>query len=224
MRKFLILSFLSLFISSLSIIAAPKGVSPQQAKADEIMESENYIYGQGLGEDPEEAYEAALHDMVRKISLTVKGSTHTELMGGIASDGTDLSSEVFKSVLDSYTTPASLEGVEVISLSDGPEFVRFVYIPKENVEKMHKRRRNNVADLARSGIRARDNGKIDDALRHLYRSYVLLQSLPTPSEVVENVDGEERVLANWLPGAIQDIITKVSFGIASVKKDETDPD
>ncbi len=199
--------------------------SPTRQKAEEIMrQPDKYIYGEGFGADPEEAYTAALHDMVRKISITVQGSTHSTLTGGVSADGQDLSSEQFSSVVDSYTTPASLEGVEVLALSDAPDFMRFVYMPKKNVEKMHERRRNNVADLARSGITARDRGKVDDALRNLYRSYVLLQSLPAPSEVVEFVDGQNRVLANWIPEAMRDIVNKVSFGIASVKKDEIDPD
>ena len=220
----LIAAVLSLLITAPGAHAAPKE-TPEQKKAEEIRgQEERYIYGEGIANDPEEAYTAALHDMVRKISVTVSGHTHSELTGGIAADGSDLTSEQFKSVVDSYTTPASLEGVQTISLSDGPEFSRFVYMPVENIRKMHERRRNNVADLARSGIRARDNGKIDDALRHLYRAYVLLQSLPAPSEVTEMVDGEQRVLSNWIPDAMKDIINKVSFGIASVKKDDTDPD
>lgn len=219
----IILFLISCLVSPVSFAA--KKETPQQKQANEIMEKpEMYIYGIGHAEDPEEAYEAALHDMVRKISITVQGSTHSEMSTGVAADGSDLSSEKFKSVVDSYTTPASLEGVQVITLSSGPEFEQFVYMPKANVELMHQRRRNNVADLARSGIRSRDNGKVDDALRHLYRAYVLLQSLPAPSEVMEFVDGEYRKLNNWIPDAMGDIISKVSFGIASVKKGDADSD
>lgn len=212
------------FIFSLPILAAKKE-TPQQKMANEIMDNtEKYIFGRGISEDPEEAYSAALHDMVRQISLTVQGSMHSEMTGGFASDGTDLSSEQFKSVLDSYTTPVSLEGVQVITLQSEPEFEQFVYMPRANIEKMIQRRRTNVADLAREGVTARNKGKVDDALRLLYRSYVLLQSLPAPSEVLEHVDGEYRKLDTWIPEAMSDIMSKVSFGIASVNKDEDNPD
>lgn len=217
--------FLFSFILINCNIYAAKKVSPFQSKADMIMaQPETYIYGIGYSEDPEEAYNAAVHDMVRKISLTVTGRSIIESTNVLDADGTVTTTENFESVVESYTAPASLEGVESMPLSDGPEFCMFVYMPKANIEKMHKRRRNNVGDLARAGIRARDNGKVDDALRHLYRAYVLLQSLPAPSGVEEIVDGEKRVLANWIPEAMSDIINKVSFGIASVKKDETDPE
>lgn len=204
---------------------AAKKDSPESRKAEEIMaDTENYTYGVGYGADPEEAYTAALHDMVRKISQTVSGHTSAVSSDVMGADGKTETKEEFNSVIESYTTPASLEGVETIVFDEGTECRRFVYMPKKNIEKMHARRRNNVADLARSGIRARDNGKVDDALRHLYRAYVLLQSLPAPSEVVETVDGESRVLENWIPEAMRDIINKVSFGIASVKNDGEDAD
>ena len=219
-----ILLTLVFLLPGISCVLAAKE-TPERKKANGIMEAvDEYIFGTGSGEDPEEAYSAALHDMVRKISVTVQGSAHGEATEVTRADGTTELSERFSSVVDSYTTPASLEDVQVIALSDGPEFERFVYMPRKNIEKMHRRRRDNVADLARSGIRARDRGKVDDALRHLYRSYVLLQSLPAPSEVVENVDGEPRVLANWLPEAMRDIVNRVTFGVASVRQDGDDPE
>ncbi|MBD5356321.1 MAG: hypothetical protein HDR88_04860 [Bacteroides sp.] len=225
LKNNLILIVFSLLFSLPMLAAKKKEITPQQKMANEIMENtEKYIFGRGISEDPEEAYNAALHDMVRQISLTVQGSTHSEMTGGFASDGTDLSSEQFKSVLDSYTTPVSLEGVQVITLQSEPEFEQFVYMPRANIEKMIQRRRTNVADLARNGVGARDKGKVDDALRYLYRSYVLLQSLPAPSEVIEFVDGEYRKLDTWIPDAMGDIMSKISFGIASVNKDEDNPD
>lgn len=220
----LIVPILAVILFGVSSAMAAKE-TPERRRANEIMaDKENYTYGMGFGDDPEEAYNAALHDMVRKISVTVKADSHTVSSEVMNADGSMTSTESFNSVIDSYTTPASLEGVQVIELGEAPAFERFVYMPSKNIEKMHRRRRNNVADLARSGIRARDNGKVDDALRHLYRSYVLLQSLPAPSEVVENVDGEPRVLANWLIDEMRDIVNKVSFGVASVKQDEDDPE
>lgn len=222
-KRLLILIFLA--IGGVAASPAARNESPQAKKAEEIMaDTENYIYGVGYGADPEEAYSAALHDMVRKISQTVSGHTSSVASDIMGPDGKSVTTEQFNSVVESYTTPASLEGVEVLLIGEEPECRQFVYMPKKNIERMHARRRNNVADLARSGIRARDNGKVDDALRHLYRAYVLLQSLPAPSEVVETVDGESRVLENWIPEAMRDIVNRVSFGIASVTKDEEDPD
>lgn len=217
------LTAVPLFFCSFAAAGVSDDDTRLPAKVVEIMDDkENYIFGISYGDDPEETYQAALNDMVRKISVRVNGFTTTEMGNMIDKDGNVISSELFRSVIESYTTPASLEGVEVLEIEPGNG--RFVYMPRENIAKMYRRRSNNIADLARSGIRARDKGKVDDALRHLYRAYVLLQSLPDPSEVVETVDGEERKLVNWIPDAMRDIINKVSFGIASVKPDEIDPE
>ena len=94
----------------------------------------------------------------------------------------------------------------------------------EDTSEMLERQRRVVGDLARAGVAERNNGKVDDALRHLYRAYVLLQSLPSPSEETAKVGGEERQLSTWIPQTMQDIIGKVSFGVASVRNDEEDPE
>lgn len=225
MMNYKLLVFILSAVFAIIPISAAKNDSPQSVKAEKIMaDSDNYIYGIGYGADPEEAYNAALHDMVRKISQTVSGHSSAVISDKMGSDGKTVTEEQFNSVIESYTAPASLEGVETFILSENPEYQQIVYMPKKNIKKMYMRRRNNVADLARSGIRARDNGKVDDALRHLYRAYVLLQSLPSPSEVVETVDGETRVLENWIPEAMRDIVNRVSFGIATVKNDDEDLD
>ncbi len=219
----LILALMTCLLPFLPSVA--KKLTPEQQKANEIMQnSDVYIYGIGVSEDSEEAYDAAIHDMVRKISITVRGVTHSESSEELSADGRSNSTEKFKSVLDSYTTPASLEGVQLIILKSGPEYEKFVYMPKANVDKMHDRRRYNVENLARDGVRARNNGKIDDALRHLYRAYVLLQSLPTPSDVFAHVDDGYHKLDTWIPEEMGNIMSKMKFGIASVSKDENDAD
>lgn len=217
MRIISLISLLALWVAS----AVAADLNSTLAKVEMIKSMpEIYISGTGFGADPEEAYNAAVHDMVRQISQNVSGSSYGQVTEETQSDGTVNTTEQFSSVVESYTTPASLEGVQVVALGGAPDFERFVYMPRENIRKMHDRRRRNVADLARSGVKARDKGKVDDALRHLYRAYVLLQSLPDASDVREKIDGEEQNLDSWLPEAMRDIVNKVSFGIASVSDDE----
>ncbi len=207
------------------LASAAKKENPELKRVSEIKgNTEMYIYGEGYGMDREEAYHGALYDMVRKISVTVMGSVHTETSEEYGDGTSSRSSEKFRSVVDSYTSTECLEGVREIVLDDGPGYHFFVYMPKANVELMHQRRQKHVADLARNGVTARDNGKVDDALRYLYRSYVLLQSLPHPSEVTEYVDDGDRKLDIWLPEAMDEIVRKVSFGVASVGNDTSDPD
>lgn len=216
---------LILFTLSTSLYAVKPKETPEQKHAEEIKNwPDLYIYGVGFGADPEEAYNAALHDMVKKISMTVSGHTSGMAKEEMQADGNIVSTEQFTSVVESYTTPASVEGVQVIAIGGAPDFERFVYMPRENIRKMHDRRRSNVADLARSGAKAIENGKVDDALRNLYRAYVLLQSLPNASEVKEKINGVEETLYIWLPEKMRDIVNRVSFGIASVEQDSDNPE
>lgn len=220
-RKVSIILSLILIGLSTSLYAAKPKETPEQKRAEEIKKFPDlYIYGIGYGGDAEEAYNAALHDMVKKISMKVSGHTTGMATDVLQADGSTITTEQFTSVVESYTTPASVEGVQVIALGGAPDFERFVYMPRENIRKMHERRQRAVGDLVRLGVRAAENGKVDDALRHLYRGYVLLQSLPNSSEVKEKINGEEEVLEYWIPEKMRDIINKVSFGIASVSQDE----
>lgn len=216
-RKILLLLAVLLPVAA----GAAKKETPEQKRVREIMaDTENYIYGTGYSADREEAYNAALHDMVRKISVTVAGKTHMEM----SEDSDGKSSEKLNSVIDSYTNSASLEGLDQILLKTDPEFEVFVYLPKENIDKMYDRRKRKAIELARSSVKSIKNAKVDDALRSLYQAYVALQSLPDPSEVTDYVGDEYRNLQTWIPEAMSDIISKVSFGIASIDKDMTDPE
>ena len=162
-----IVLLVALLIAGLPLYPAVKQ-TPDQKRAEEIKSMPDlYIYGVGYGDDAEEAYNAALHDMVNSISQTVSGRMTEKISDELKADGSRVTTEQFNSVVESYTTPASLEGVQVIPLSSAPRFERFVYMPRENIRKMYDRRRGQVADLARSGLKARNNGKVDDALRHL---------------------------------------------------------
>ena len=120
-------------------------------------------------------------------------------------------------------TSRTLQSIILTSIEKMKKLYSFVLIIMLGCFSAMAEKQQEAADLARSGITARDNGKVDDALRLLYRSYVLLQSLPDPSSVKEKVDGQERSLATWIPEAMRDIIGKVSFGVASVRNDEEDP-
>lgn len=207
------------FLLPLTTLAAKKETAEQKQAREIMANTEKYIYGIGESEDREEAYNAALHDLVSKISVTVQGSTHLEM-----SEDNNKSSEKIKSVVDSYTHSTSLKGVEPLVLQESPSYQFFVYIPKENVKNMYEQRKSKAIDLVRSGIKSRNMGAIDHALKSLYRAYVLLQSLPDYTDVTTYLDDADRKLAIWIPEVMREIVSNVSFSIAKVEKDENNPD
>lgn len=209
------------FLTVASAWAAPRQ-TPEQRKAAEIRTDDAWVYGEGFGPDYDAAYNAALHNMVSKIAVTVQGSSRQASTARVGADGTVSGDEQFESVVESYTTPSSLRNVQALTLATGNEYSVFVYMKRSEINAMHEHRRRQVADLARDAIRARDNGKVDIALQYLYRAYVLLQSLPSPSAVTAMVDDQDRVLATWIPEEMRDIVHDIHFGVASVKE-EGDP-
>lgn len=187
--------------------------------AQKIMDDDNYLYGTGTGADRQEAMQAALSEMIGKISVNISSSstyTADETMHG---DGSIDSNNRMQMVIKSYSAPANLEGVESIWLSDkSPEFRVMTYLKRSQVEKMFERRRDNVANLVREGIRAEEGGKIDLALRYLYQAYAILGSLPDSRSLTVDIDGTPRLLSTWIPEQMRDICAGVTFGIAEVSK------
>lgn len=193
--------------------------SQAEQAAQKIMDDENYLYGTGTGNDRQEAMQAALADMIGKISVNISSSSQYSADETLNSDGSLDSNTRMQTVIKSYSAPANLEGVESLWLSDkAPEFRVMTYLKRTEVEKMFERRRDNVANLVREGMRAEEAGKIDLALRYLYHAYVILGSLPDARTFTIDVDGTKRLLSTWIPEEMRDICAGVRFGIAEVSK------
>lgn len=201
------------------VASADNRASKAQQTADAIMADDSYIYGNGVGNDRQEAMQSALADMIGKISVNIASSssyTADETMHG---DGSIDSNNRMSMVIKSYSAPANLEGVESVWLSDkAPDFCVMTYLKRSQVEKMFERRRDNVANLVREGIRAEEGGKIDLALRYLYHAYAILGSLPDARSLTVDIDGTPRLLSAWIPEQMRDICAGVRFGIAEVSK------
>ena len=199
--------------------SAAKPLSQVEQEARKIMENDNYLYGIGTGSDRNEAMQSALADMVAKISVNVVASS-SYTADETTDSNVDVNSQSQMSmVVKSYSAPANLEGVESLWLSTtAPEFKALTFIKRSDVERMFERRRNNVANMAREGIRAEEAGKIDLALRYLYQAYVVLGSLPDARTLEADIDGTKRLLSVWIPEHMRDICAGVRFGIAEVSK------
>lgn len=221
MKRFVMTLILALALPSVwtGVASADNRASKAQQTADAIMADDSYIYGNGVGNDRQEAMQSALADMIGKISVNIASSssyTADETMHG---DGSIDSNNRMSMVIKSYSAPANLEGVESVWLSDkAPDFRVMTYLKRSQVEKMFERRRDNVANLVREGIRAEEGGKIDLALRYLYHAYAILGSLPDARSLTVDIDGTPRLLSAWIPEQMRDICAGVRFGIAEVSK------
>lgn len=207
MRKvifsFLIIICLNSFAQSVSQIQADK----------------SYLSGEGWGNTLKQADDAALQDLVSKISVNVKSSfTSIEEENG-KNDRTDTSSK-YQSIIKTYSQ-ATLSNTQRIVIENEPDAHVLRYVKVAEVARIFEGRKAKVFDMVESATRAEQKGKIDDALRYYYWSLCLLKSLRYSDEVKYTCpDGKERLLSTWIPEQIKDIFSNIQISIQDVMEHE----
>lgn len=174
---------------------------------DGIKRNSSYLYGEGGGVTLQAAKEAALADLIRKISVTVH-SDFTSKERELNQDGNVTSDAEYQSIIRSYST-ATLTNVKTIVLKPEPDASVFLYIAKSEIDRIFESRVAKAKEFVGNADEALKNGQIDDALRYYYWSYCLVKSLRYPNEAKIFVDGQERSLLAWLPTRIDDVMGKV---------------
>lgn len=174
---------------------------------DGIKRNSSYLYGEGGGVTLQAAKEAALADLIQKISVTVH-SDFTSKERELNQDGNVTSDAEYQSIIRSYST-ATLTNVKTIVLKPEPDASVFLYIAKSEIDRIFESRVTKAKEFVGNADEALKNGQIDDALRYYYWSYCLVKSLRYPNEAKIFVDGQERSLLAWLPTRIDDVMGKV---------------
>lgn len=174
---------------------------------DGIRRNSSYLYGEGGGVTLQAAKEAALADLIQKISVTVH-SDFTSKERELNQDGNVTSDAEYQSIIRSYST-ATLTNVKTIVLKPEPDASVFLYIAKSEIDRIFESRVAKAKEFVGNADEALKNGQIDDALRYYYWSYCLVKSLRYPNEAKIFVDGQERSLLVWLPTRIDDVMGKV---------------
>lgn len=174
---------------------------------DGIKRNSSYLYGEGGGVTLQAAKEAALADLIQKISVTVH-SDFTSKERELDQDGNVTSDAEYQSIIRSYST-ATLTNVKTIVLKPEPDASVFLYIAKSEIDRIFESRVAKAKEFVGNADEALKNGQIDDALRYYYWSYCLVKSLRYPNEAKIFVDGQERSLLAWLPTRIDDVMGKV---------------
>lgn len=174
---------------------------------DGIKRNGSYLYGEGGGVTLQAAKEAALADLIQKISVTVH-SDFTSKERELNQDGNVTSDAEYQFIIRSYST-ATLTNVKTIVLKPEPDASVFLYIAKSEIDRIFESRVAKAKEFVGNADEALKNGQIDDALRYYYWSYCLVKSLRYPNEAKIFVDGQERSLLAWLPTRIDDVMGKV---------------
>ena len=165
---------------------------------DDIKGNNAYLYGEGWGTTVAEADQAALSDLVSKISVTITGSSVSEEEEVVWNGALDAKSSVQLKV-QTYSG-AVLSNTERLIVRNEPDAYVGRYVKRNEVDRIFEGRKNKVKEFIGLAQNAEKNYKIDDCLRYYYWAYVLVHSLQHPNEAVyADSDGRVHVLSAWLP-------------------------
>lgn len=173
---------------------------------DAIRSSGDYYYGVGTGKTEAEAASNAMAELTSMIATHVSNE-----FVGIEDESVVDGNESYKSkVLSCIRTysQATLTNVEKWVVSREPDFVVRCYIRRTEMERIYQSRIGKARDMMQIAEEALKGRKVDMALQYYYWAYSLIRSVQRPDEVR---DESGRVLMNWLPIKIDDILGRVSI-------------
>lgn len=184
-----------------------------EERAEQMKANAEYICGEGWGETYNSADQAALADLISKISLNISNSFEIKEEEFNTNSSFD-SKTAITSVMNSYAQ-ATLTNTFNLVISNTPQTHVLRYIRKSEVNKIFDERKEKVFDYVRSAMRAEKKAKIDDALRNYYWAFAMVRSLQYPNSVKMTIDGVQRLLVTWIPQQIEEIMSNLSTKIAS---------
>lgn len=198
MRNVLVIYFCFLCLNSYS-------QSVDQIKADD-----SYLSGEGWGNTLKQADDAALQDLITKISVNVK-STFSSSEEETTVNGSIDAISIYRSIINTYSQ-ATLTNTQRIVIENEPDAHVFRYVKVSEVARIFEGRKAKVLDMVESAERAEKKCKVDDALRYYYWSLCLLKSLQYSNEVRYTCsDGRQRLLSTWIPEKINEIFSGISI-------------
>ena len=195
-------------------VSAQNNNAIQQVKT--IKNDTGYYWGEGAGATYSEADRIALTELISKISVSIEATItnrDVEVNGQLNSEY-DIS---FKS----YSN-ATLNGAQVLVISNEPNSRVFRYISKKAVDKIFEQREDKVRDYFRTAQRSEEHGKIDEALRHYYWGLKLLQSLIEPNKVKFTDNGSDISLITEIPKRIDAILDNLQVRVLNESQGDVD--
>lgn len=184
-----------------------------EERAEQMKANAEYICGEGWVDTYNSADQAALADLISKISLNISNSFEIKEEEFNTNSSFD-SKTAITSVMNSYAQ-ATLTNTFNLVISNTPQTHVLRYIRKSEVNKIFDERKEKVFDYVRSAMRAEEKAKIDDALRNYYWAFAMVRSLQYPNSVKMTIDGVQRLLVTWIPQQIEEIMSNLSTKIAS---------
>ena len=177
---------------------------------ESVKADSSFIWGIGWGSTAEEADRQALAALTSKITIAV------------VSDFRQVEEQVTSSLGDQYYRMQSSHSAAYsnVTLTEaqrevqrkGKQYCVRRWIHRDQLERIFSDRKSRVLEYEDQAMAAENASRIDDALRYHYWAYVLLRSLPRPSEL-RSQDG--RMLLNFIPERLSAILDDINVRMTS---------
>ena len=171
------------------------GLSPVEVKA----QPEVYIWGEGRGNNPMQAEDAALKELVKQIFVSVHW-THVDSTSQVNGNVGEYS----ESVLKAWVPTLDLMGAQFIEMDRGRR--AFCYIERSKIDRLWQDRREKIEEYVSVGQVAERKNEIDAALKNYYWALVLLRIHPHEDRITYSWGGEERLLKPILTNRIDNLL------------------
>lgn len=197
---------MKVFFSTIALLVVCLHLYSQSVS--EIKSTSIYLYGEGWGQTIKQADDAALQDLISKISIDVV-STFSSREEEQNTNGSINAISSYSSIINTYSQ-ATLTNTQRIVIENEPNAHVLRYVNSSEVSRIFEGRKAKVFDMVESAERAERNAKIDDALRYYYWAFCLLKSLQYSNEVkYTSSDGTQRLLSTWIPEKMNEIFSNI---------------
>lgn len=159
------------------------------------------IWGEGWGASVEEADRQALSDLVTKVTVAVV-SDYRQVEEQVRSSAGNEHYLMQSNRTAAYSS-ATLQNTHRIVLETGRRAHVGRWMRRDDLAVLFTDRKDRVLEYEASAARAERCSRLDEALRYHYWAYVLLRSLPRPSELRSS---EGRMLLNAIPERMTEIL------------------
>ena len=174
-----------------------------------------WIIGHGYGSSSREADQNALKDVASQIRVKVSseimlksGSTKSQVRNRIKETLTDS----LESIISTYSS-VTLNNCQRMIIENGPKRYHIVrYISIEDVNNVFQEREEKIKYMLKVAEQAERELKIDAALKNFYWAQILINTLPSPSNVTYyDYEGNKQIISVWVPGKISSILDGLDF-------------
>lgn len=174
-----------------------------------------YLWGEGFADTDDEADDAALQDLLSRI--TVEVSSHFDMTTDELNTNGKIDNKTYIQQKVETFSAATLTNTERQILSREPKAHVVRWMKRTEVDKIFAGRINKVREYFRLAQNAERDARVDDALRYYYWAFSLLKSVPDNTRVKGEVDGHSYCLVTYIPECLNRVFDNISARVVSKK-------